>query len=97
MTALNKLSAISVRTKGPGKYEDGGGLRRVKALKDAGKRVFRFPAFGRRREMGLGALCDVSLRQARELASEWRSTGAAGKDPINERAHEGKGSVHTRS
>jgi hypothetical protein len=29
MAALNRLSAISVRTKGPGKYEDGGMLREV--------------------------------------------------------------------
>ena len=34
----------------------------VKASKDAGKWVFRFTAFGRRREMGLGALSNVSLR-----------------------------------
>ncbi|MGB3177920.1 MAG: integrase family protein, partial [Albidovulum sp.] len=86
MAALNKLSAVSVRVKGAGKYEDGGGLRLVKASKDAGKWVYRFTVFGRRREMGLGALSDVSLRQARELASEWRSILAGGKDPIIERA-----------
>lgn len=86
MTALNKLSAISVKTKGPGKYEDGGGLRLVKASKDSGKWVFRYTAYGRRREMGLGSLNDVSLRQAREVAAMWRTSVAVGKDPITERA-----------
>ena len=90
MTALNKLPAISVRSNGPGKYEDGGGLRMVKSAKDAGKWVFRYTAFGRRREMGLGALSDVSLRQARELAADARSIVADGKDPIIERARKAK-------
>lgn len=86
MAVLHKLSAISVRTKDAGKYEDGGGLRLVKVSKDAGKWVFRYTAFGRRREMGLGALSDVTLQQARQLADEWRSAIAFGKDPITERA-----------
>ncbi|WP_375693865.1 tyrosine-type recombinase/integrase, partial [Bartonella sp. AD24XZML] len=40
---------------------------------------------GRRREMGLGALRDVSLKQARELATGWRSVLREGRDPIKER------------
>ncbi|WP_375679442.1 tyrosine-type recombinase/integrase, partial [Bartonella sp. AP7XZML] len=39
----------------------------------------------RRREMGLGALRDVSLKQARELATGWRSVLREGRDPIKER------------
>ncbi len=30
-----------------------------------------YPSRGHRREMGLGALRDVSLKQARELANQW--------------------------
>ncbi len=86
LAILNKLAPASVRTKGAGKYEDGGGLRLVKSSKDSGKWVFRYTVFGRRREMGLGAISDVPLRQARELAADWRSILAAGKDPIIERA-----------
>jgi integrase len=82
---LNKLSSVSVRVNGAGKYEDGGGLRLIKASRDAGKWVFRFTAFGRRREMGLGSLSNVSLRQARQLAAEWRSVVAGGQDPITVR------------
>ncbi len=35
--------------------------------------------------MGLGALRDVSLKQARELANQWRSILHEGRDPIKER------------
>ncbi len=35
--------------------------------------------------MGLGALRDVSLKQARECANQWRSVLREGRDPIKER------------
>ncbi len=35
--------------------------------------------------MGLGALRDVSLKQARELANGWRAILREGRDPIKER------------
>ncbi len=35
--------------------------------------------------MGSGALRDVSLKQARELATGWRSVLREGRDPIQER------------
>lgn len=40
---------------------------------------------GRRREMGLGPLIDVSLAEAREKASELRKMLLDGKDPLDER------------
>ncbi len=40
---------------------------------------------GRRREMGLGALRDVSLKQARELATGWRAVLREGRALIKER------------
>ncbi|WP_208442520.1 tyrosine-type recombinase/integrase, partial [Bartonella raoultii] len=40
---------------------------------------------GRRREMGLGALRNVSLKKARECANQWRSVLHEGRDPIKER------------
>ncbi|MET3589895.1 SH3-like domain-containing protein [Bartonella silvatica] len=33
--------------------------------------IYRYTIHGHRREMGLGALRDVSLKQARELATGW--------------------------
>ncbi|WP_375682292.1 tyrosine-type recombinase/integrase, partial [Bartonella sp. CE47NXGY] len=44
-----------------------------------------FTIHGRRREMGLGALRDVSLKQARECAMQWRAVLREGRDPIKER------------
>ncbi|WP_375692864.1 tyrosine-type recombinase/integrase, partial [Bartonella sp. AP213QHHD] len=45
----------------------------------------RYTIHGRRREMGLGALQNVSLKKARELANQWRSVLHEGHDPIKER------------
>ncbi|WP_375693652.1 tyrosine-type recombinase/integrase, partial [Bartonella sp. AP122HLJHH] len=54
--------------------------------KDGGAQwILRYTLHGRRREMGLGALRDVSLKQARELATGWRSVLREGRDPIKER------------
>ncbi len=39
---------------------------------------------GHRREMGLGALRNVSLKKARECANQWRSVLHEGRDPIKE-------------
>ncbi|WP_375668104.1 MULTISPECIES: tyrosine-type recombinase/integrase, partial [unclassified Bartonella] len=47
--------------------------------------LYRYTIHGRRREMGLGALRDVSLKQARELATGWRAVLREGRDPIKER------------
>jgi integrase len=47
--------------------------------------VFCFQHGGRRREMGLGALSAISLKQARALAAEQRELLRRGVDPIEER------------
>jgi len=47
--------------------------------------VLRVTVHGRRREMGLGSLDDVSLGEARRLAEKWRAIVREGKDPIKER------------
>ncbi len=44
--------------------------------------------------MGLGALRDVSLKQARELASQWRSVLHEGRDPIKEREKQKREAMH---
>lgn len=85
MAPMHKLPPTAVRTKGAGKFGDGQGLWLVKSSKDTGKWVLRYVTGGRRREMGLGSIQDVSLAQARDLAAQWRSIAAVGKDPIKER------------
>lgn len=84
MGALHRLTAKGVSTLPPGKHADGGGLWIYKRENGA-QWVFRFTMHGRRREMGLGSLTVVSLREAREAASECRKVVHAGMDPIKER------------
>lgn len=85
---LNKLSALAVKNVAPGKYSDGGGLWLQKRDAGAGQWFFRFTIYGRRREMGLGSIQDVTLKDAREAADKWRAVAAKGLDPIKERERE---------
>lgn len=86
--ALNKLSAAFVRSAPTGKYSDGGGLW-LHQRPDGGAQWFlRVTVHGRRREMGLGPLSLVTLKQARLEADKWRSVAREGKDPIKEREKE---------
>ncbi len=82
---MNRLNARSVATLGAGKYNDGAGLLLHKRKDGGAQWIYRYTIHGRRREMGLGALRDVSLKQARELATGWRSVLREGRDPIKER------------
>ncbi|UNF46208.1 integrase arm-type DNA-binding domain-containing protein [Bartonella krasnovii] len=85
MVLMNRLNARSVATLGAGKYNDGAGLLLHKRKDGGAQWILRYTLHGRRREMGLGALRDVSLKQARELATGWRSVLREGRDPIKER------------
>lgn len=86
--ALNKLNAPKVRTCPPGKYSDGGGLWLHKREDGGGQWVLRVTVHGRRREMGLGAMTEVSLKEAREAAEKWRAKVRGNQDPIKERERE---------
>lgn len=88
MRAMNRLSARAVQTLGPGKYADGAGLWLHKRDDGGAQWVLRYTIHGRRREMGLGSVAFVSLKEARETADTCRSTVRAGKDPIKERERE---------
>lgn len=81
----NGLTAVQVRQSPAGKYADGGGLWCVKSDKSTGKWVLRVVVHGRRREMGLGSIADVGLKEAREAADKWRAVVRDGGDPIKER------------
>ncbi len=82
---MNRLNARAVATLGAGKYNDGAGLLLHKRKDGGAQWLLRYTIRGRRREMGLGTLRDVSLKKARELATQWRSVLNEGRDPINER------------
>lgn len=86
--AIHKLTPRKVATAGPGKYEDGGGLRLVVSATGAKKWVLRFTIDGKRREMGLGSFPDVGLAEARDKATEHRKLAKDGVDPIEARQTE---------
>ncbi|OQP87566.1 integrase [Rhizobium rhizosphaerae] len=86
MRATNRLSAKSVTSLAPGKYNDGAGLWLHKRDDGGGQWVLRVTVHGRRREMGLGSIADVSLKSAREAAEKWRDLARRDLDPIKERA-----------
>ncbi|MCW2403677.1 integrase [Sphingobium sp. B1D7B] len=66
----------------PGIYSDGGGL--YLRVRNSGTRSWLYVCWlnGRRREMGLGSVQDVSLAKAREKAAAARSQYLDGIDPI---------------
>lgn len=98
MRALHRLSALEVKNAPPGKHPDGGGLWLYKRASDGGSWFVRMTIHGRRREMGIGPIAHVSLKEARELAAEARSAVRKGMDPIKERQklrREAEQSAHT--
>lgn len=85
MQNSNKLIAAKLPGLPTGKYGDGDNLWLHKRNVSAGKWLFYFKLFGRRREMGLGPYPEVTLKQARDEARKWRSVVRAGMDPIKKR------------
>src|SRR3546814_8709125 len=79
----------------PGVYADGGGLYlRVRRSQRRHRKDLAPPTRswlyictvdGRRREVGLGSILDVSLATARDLASDTRTAFREGRDPVEER------------
>ena len=88
--AIHKLSLRKVATAGPGKYEDGGGLRLVVSKSGAKKWVLRYTFHGKRREMGLGSYPSGGLAEVRTKALRCRRQLATGLDPIEARRAEPK-------
>lgn len=76
-----KLNAAFVRSAGPGRYSDGGGL--YLQVDDSGARrwILRVVVQGRRRDFGLGSAMLVSLASARHEAIERRRIARAGGNP----------------
>lgn len=84
--AVNKLTDRAVRTlKAPGLHSDGRGLYLEVEASGLKRWTYLFQLAGKRRQMGLGALVDVSLAEAREARDEARKLVLAGKNPIIER------------
>ncbi|MCD2323280.1 integrase arm-type DNA-binding domain-containing protein [Sphingomonas sp. IC-56] len=86
---MGKLTALKIRSLAePGRYADGDGLFLDVTGKAAGKWVLRIQSNGRRREIGLGSLKNISLADARDSAFVMRKKIAQGIDPVAERKQE---------
>jgi hypothetical protein len=78
--ALHKLKPFQVAKKDKPKLLcDGGGLRLVTPA-EASRWVFRYQANGKRHDIGLGSLRNISLSEARDKAAELRRRRRDGED-----------------
>ena len=79
---IQQLTEAKIRTLTVGLHHDGAGLYLQIKPGGARSRIYRFRLNGRTRDMGLGALVDVSLVKARDKASAARALVNDGIDPI---------------
>jgi integrase len=85
----SRLTSLAVdRQKQAGYYADGDGLYLQVTNSGSKSWLYRYMLVGRRREMGLGAIADVSLAKARAKATVARQLVKAGQDPIDAREAE---------
>ena len=80
-----RLTDAHVRNAKPGKYCDGNGLYLVVDDSGAKRWMLRTVVLGKRRDIGLGSVRLVSLKEAREEARRLRRKARDGEDPISEK------------
>lgn len=83
--AVNKLTARTVQTAGPGRFGDGDGLYLIVDPSGARRWIFLFRFNGKQREMGLGGVHVVTLAEARSKRDKARRLLADGLNPIDAR------------
>ena len=90
-----RLTALFVdRSRRPGVYADGGGLSLVVTSTGVKRWELRVTERGRRRQLGLGLLSDVSLNEARRRAAEIRAAIRDGREVEGHRPFDG--ALHRR-
>ena len=86
MAGKERLTMARInRTVGPKKLSDGGNLWAHKQASGSVQFKFVYDFRGKRRDMGLGGLGKITLKQARSMAENYRLMLGAGLDPITER------------
>lgn len=82
---MGKLTALKVEKAKPGVHGDGAGL--YLRVKPSGARswVLRVQVQGKRQDIGLGSIAELSLAEAREEAARLRKAAKRGLSPIAER------------
>ncbi len=80
---INKLTAKQAQQlTQPGRFSDGGGLYLVVSGEGRRRWLMRYTIAGKLREMGLGAVRDVTLAEARRKAEAARQQVRDGVDPL---------------
>ena len=97
MSKLNQLNSAFLKTAPNGKHLDGSGLWYVKRPDGGSQWMLRISLGGKRREMGLGGFPDVSLKEARELAADYRKMAKQGIDPIKTRSQQLREALRPKS
>ena len=93
----NLLTSAFLKSAPTGKHIDGAGLWFIKRADGGAQWMLRVSLGGKRREMGLGGFPDVSLKEARELATDYRKMARQGIDPIKTRSQQRREALRPRS
>ena len=97
MAKVNQLTSAFLKTAPSGKHLDGLGLWYVKRPNGGSQWMLRISLGGKRREMGLGGFPAVSLKEARELAADYRKMAKHGIDPIKKRSQQRREALRPKS
>ena len=97
MSKLNQLTSAFLKTAPSGKHLDGLGLWYVKRPNGGSQWMLRISLGGKRLEMGLGGFPSVSLKEARELAADYRKMAKQGIDPIKTRSQQRREALRPKS
>ncbi len=82
---IHRLTDRQVRTVGPGRHADGGGLYLIVEGSLSRRWAYIWTSAGKRRELGLGGVAKVSLAAARRRAAEAAERVGEGGDPIQDK------------
>ena len=93
----NMLTSAFLKSAPTGKHLDGAGLWFIKRPDGGAQWMLRVSLRGMRREMGLGRFPDVSLKEARELATDYRKMARQGVDPIKMRSQQRREALRPKS
>ena len=93
----NLLKSAFLKSAPTGKHIDGAGLWFIKRPDGGAQWMLRVSLGGKRREMGLGGFPDVSLKEARDLAADFRKMAKQGIDPIKTRTKQRREALRPKS
>lgn len=82
---MSKLNVTRIRNAKAGRHADGQGLYLLVSGTGAKSWMIRVQVHGRRRDIGLGSLAELTLEEARDKARQIRKVAKLGGDPIKER------------